>query len=127
MMEEEEVDSQKLINKVKEYVQVRSELSMLHAVDKGSQLFAGLLTDGLVLILSVLAGFFGSLALGFYLSECIGNTYAGFLIVAGIYLIAALILNSIKEKHLEKRIVNATIAKFFKDRNEDQNENKDSK
>lgn len=127
MMEEEEVDSQKLINKVKEYVQVRSELSILHTVDKGSQLFAGLLTDGLVLILSVLAGFFGSLALGFYLSECIGNTYAGFLIVAGIYLIAALILNAIKEKYLEKRIANAAIAKFFKVRNEEHNGNKDSK
>ena len=127
MMEKEEVDSQKLINKVKEYVHVRSELSILHAVDKGSQLFAGLLTDGLVLILSVLAGLFGSLALGFYLSELIGNTYAGFLIVAGFYLLTALILNSIKEKYMEKRITNAAIAKFFKDRNEEQNGNKDSK
>lgn len=126
MMEEEEIDSQKLISKVKEYVKVRSELSVLSAVDKGSQLFAGLLTDGLVLILSILAGFFASLALGFYLSEIIGNTYAGFLIVAGLYLLIALILNSIKEKYLEKRIINAAIAKFFKVRNKEQNGNKDS-
>jgi len=123
MMEEEEVDPQKLIDKVKEYVKVRSELSMLHAVDKGTQLFANLLTDGLVLILIVLAGLFGSLALGFYLSELIGNTYVGFLIVAGIYLLAALILNSIKDKYLEKRIINVVIAKFFKDRNQEKDEN----
>lgn len=123
MMEEEEVDPQKLIDKVKEYVKVRSELSMLNAVDKGTQLFANLFTDGLVLILIVLAGLFGSLALGFYLSELIGNTYVGFLIVAGIYLLAALILNSIKDKYLEKRIINAVIAKFFKDRNQEKDEN----
>lgn len=123
MMEEEEVDPQKLIDKVKEYVKVRSELSMLNAVDKGTQLFANLFTDGLVLILIVLAGLFGSLALGFYLSELIGNTYIGFLIVAGIYLLAALILNSIKDKYLEKRIINAVIAKFFKDRNQEKDEN----
>ena len=123
MMEEEEVDPQKLIDKVKEYVKVRSELSILSAVDKGTQLFANLLTDGLVLILIVLAGLFGSLALGFYLSELIGHSYAGFLIVAGIYLLAALILNSIKDKYLEKRIINTVIVKFFKDRNEVKNEN----
>ncbi|OYX93779.1 MAG: hypothetical protein B7Y76_11380, partial [Sphingobacteriia bacterium 35-40-5] len=81
----------------------------------------------LVLVLTVLAFLFGSLALGFYLSEVLNNTYGGFLIVAGIYLLGAVILNSIKEKYLEKRIINLVIEKFFKDRNEEQHENKDSK
>ncbi len=126
-MEEQEVDPQNIIEKIKEYIHIRTELSVLSAVDKGSQLFAGLLTDGLVLILMVLAGLFGSFALGFYLSEVLNNTYGGFLIVAGIYLILALVLNSIKEKYLEKQIINMVIKKFFKDRNGEQNENKDSK
>ena len=126
-MEEPEVDPQIIIEKVKEYIQVRTELTVLSAVAKGSQLFAGLLIAGLVLILTVLAGLFGSFALGFYLSEVLNNTYGGFLIVAGLYLLGAIILNSIKEKYLEKRIVNIVIEKIFKDRNEDQHENKDSK
>ena len=115
-MEEQDIDPEKLVEKVKEYVHVRKELTILNAVDKGSQLFAGLITDGLVLILAVLAFLFASLALGFFLSEVLGNSYAGFLIVAGIYLLAALILNSIKEKYLEKRIINVIIEKFFRDR-----------
>lgn len=126
-MEEQEVDPQNIIERIKEYIHVRTELSVLSAVDKGSQLFAGLLTDGLVLVLTVLAFLFGSFALGFYLSEVLNNTYGGFLIVAGIYLLGAIILNSIKEKYLEKRIINLVIEKFFKDRNGEQNENKDSK
>ncbi|MFZ4101136.1 MAG: phage holin family protein [Sphingobacterium thalpophilum] len=126
-MEEPEVDPQIIIEKVKEYIQVRTELTVLSAVAKGSQLFAGLLIAGLVLILTVLAGLFGSFALGFYLSEVLNNTYGGFLIVAGLYLLGAIILNSIKEKYLEKRIINIVIEKIFKDRNEDQHENKDSK
>ena len=126
-MEEPEVDPQIIIEKVKEYIQVRTELTVLSAVDKGSQLFAGLLIAGLVLILTVLAGLFGSFALGFYLSEVLNNTYGGFLIVAGLYLLGAIILNSIKAKFLEKRIINLVIEKIFKDRNEDQHENKDSK
>jgi hypothetical protein len=126
-MEEPEVDPQIIIEKVKEYIQVRTELTVLSAVDKGSQLFAGLLIGGLILILTVLAGLFGSFALGFYLSEVLNNTYGGFLIVAGLYLLGAIILNSIKAKFLEKRIINLVIEKIFKDRNEDQHENKDSK
>jgi hypothetical protein len=126
-MEEPEVDPQIIIEKVKEYIQVRTELTVLSAVDKGSQLFAGLLIGCLILILTVLAGLFGSFALGFYLSEVLNNTYGGFLIVAGLYLLGAIILNSIKAKYLEKRIINLVIEKIFKDRNEDQHENKDSK
>ena len=126
-MEEPEVDPQNIIEKVKEYIHVRTELSVLSAVDKGSQLFAGLLIGCLILILTVLAGLFGSFALGFYLSEVLNNTYGGFLIVAGLYLLGAIILNSIKAKYLEKRIINLVIEKIFKDRNEDQHENKDSK
>ena len=126
-MEEPDVDPQIIIEKVKEYIQVRTELTVLSAVDKGSQLFAGLLIGGLILILTVLAGLFGSFALGFYLSEVLNNTYGGFLIVAGLYLLGAIILNSIKAKFLEKRIINLVIEKIFKDRNEDQHENKDSK
>ena len=126
-MEEPEVDPQIIIEKVKEYIQVRTELTVLSAVDKGSQLFAGLLIGCLILILTVLAGLFGSFALGFYLSEVLNNTYGGFLIVAGLYLLGAIILNSIKAKFLEKRIINLVIEKIFKDRNEDQHENKDSK
>ena len=126
-MEEQEVDPQNIIEKIKEYIHVRTELSVLSAVDKRSQLFASLLTDGLVLVLTVLAFLFGSLALGFYLSEVLNNTYGGFLIVAGIYLLGAVILNSIKEKYLEKRIINLVIEKFFRDRNVEKHENKDSK
>lgn len=115
-MEEEEFEQQKLIEKVTEYVKVRKELALLKTVDKGSQLFANLLTDGLVLILAVLAVLFGSFALGFYLSDVLQNSYGGFLIVAGIYLLAALILNSFKDKYLEKKIINIIIEKIFRDR-----------
>ncbi|MDP3467187.1 MAG: phage holin family protein [Daejeonella sp.] len=125
-MEEQEVDPQNIIEKIKEYIHVRTELSVLSAVDKGSQLFANLLTDGLVLVFTILAGLFGSFALGFYLSEVLNNTYGGFLIVAGIYLIGAVLLNSIKDRFLEKRIINLMIKKFFKVRNVEQHENKDS-
>lgn len=122
-MEDQEHDSASLIEKVKEYASVRKELAILSAVEKGSQLFANLLTDGLVLLFLVLAALFGSFALGFYLSELIGNSYAGFFIVTGLYLLLALVLYLVKDKYVEKKIINSIIGKFFKDRKDNGNEN----
>ncbi|WP_395805676.1 phage holin family protein [Daejeonella sp.] len=113
---EEEFEHQKLIEKVSDYVNVRKELTLLKTVDKGSQIFANFLSDILVLVFAILAFLFGSFALSFYLSEILGNSYSGFLIVAGFYLLVAIILNSIKDKYLEKKIMNVIIAKFFRDR-----------
>ena len=52
---EEEFEQQKIVEKVTEYIKVRTELTVLKTVDKGSQLFANLLANGLVLILTILA------------------------------------------------------------------------
>lgn len=117
-MEDKELDAQEIVGKVKDYVEVRKELAILSAVEKGSRLFANFLTDGLVLLFGVLAILFGSLALGFYLSELLGNSYSGFLIVTGFYFLVAIIIYAVKDKHMEKHIMNAVIKKFFKDRKE---------
>ncbi len=115
-MEDKALDAQEIAEKVKDYVEVRKELAILSAVEKGSRLFANLVTDSLVVLFAVFAILFGSLALGFYLSELIGNSYAGFLIVTGFYFLVAIIIYALKDNHIEKHIVNAVIQKFFKDR-----------
>ena len=125
-MEDKEVESQGITDRIKEYAQIRKELAILTAVEKGSRLFANLITDGLVVLFAVPTFSFGSLALGFYLSEVLGNTYAGFLIITGFYLLVALIVYFTKDKYMEKAIINKIIAKFFKERNEDKDENKNS-
>ena len=117
-MEEKELDAREIIAKVKEYVDVRKEIAILSAVDKGSQLFANLVTDGLVLLFGVLGILFGSLAAGFYLSEVFGNSYAGFLIVTGFYFLLAIVFYAIKDKYVEKHIINAAIKKFFGNKHE---------
>lgn len=115
-MEDQKLDTQEIIGKVKEYIEVRKELAFLSAVEKGSQLFANLITDGLVVFFGMLAILFGSFTLGFYLSELIGNSYAGFLIVTGFYLLLAIIIYSVKDRFIEKRIVNGMIKKVFTNR-----------
>jgi uncharacterized membrane protein YbhN (UPF0104 family) len=119
-MEDQKLDGQMIGDKVREYFQIQKELALLTAAEKGSQLFANLITTVLVVLFGILGLFFGSLALCFYLSELIGNSYAGFLIVTGIYLLLAIIIYAIKDKYLEKHIINAAIKKIFSDRNKNQ-------
>lgn len=121
-MEDQELDARNIVGKVRNYVDLRKELVILSAVKKGSQLIANLLTDGLVMLFGVLTILFGSLALGFYLSELIGNTYSGFFIVTGFYLLFAILIYALKDKYMEKHIINAVIKKFLRDRKEDNNE-----
>lgn len=111
---EEGLEHQKLIEKVSEYVKVRKELAILKTVDKGSEVAASLISNVLILLFAVLAFLFGSFALGFYLSEILANSYSGFLIVGGFYLLIAIILNIVKDSYLEKKFMNLIIAKFFR-------------
>ncbi len=122
-MKEQEKDEPGLIDRIKEYAQVQKELIMLTAADKASELFANLVTNIVFGICCLFALIIGSFACGFMISEKMGNTYSGFFIVAGFYLLIALIVAFTKNKYLEKPIANAVIKKVFKERNEDIYEN----
>lgn len=114
-----------LITKLKEYAQIRKDLALLTLTEKGSHAVASLLSGSILVLLGLLVFFFGSLALGFFLSEMIGNTYAGFFIIAGFYLLLGIIIYLIKDKHIEKPIINRIIKKVFKERNEEVYEKQD--
>lgn len=107
-----------LISKLKEYAQIRKDLALMMIADKASHSIASIVSGGILVFLALLIFFFGSMALGFYLSEVIGNTYAGFLIITGFYLLLAILVFVLKEKHIEKPLINKVIKKVFKERNE---------
>ncbi|WP_026902705.1 phage holin family protein [Pedobacter glucosidilyticus] len=110
---------EELIEKIKEHLHTRMKLAKLTLVEKGVLLFANLITDGLVIIFLVLAFLFVSLAFGFYISELLGNSYGGFFLVSLFYFLIAVIVYAIKDKYLEKPIVNNMIRKIFKKQEEE--------
>lgn len=106
------------IDKIKDYLNTRMKLGKLTLIEKGVLIFASLITNGFVVIFLVLAFLFASLGLSLYLSALLNNTFAGFFIVAFVYFLVALIAYLIKDKFIEKKIVNAMIKKVFKDEEE---------
>lgn len=107
-----------LITNIKEYVNIRKDLAYLTIAEKASGAAAGIAVGSILGILGFFVILFANLALGFYLSEIIGNTYAGFLILTGLYLIISLIVFFTKDKLIKKPIENGVIKSLFKDRNE---------
>lgn len=117
-MKEQKEQDKGLITNIKEYANIRKDLAMLTFAEKSSTAAAGIAAGGVMAILGLFVFFFGSLTLGFYLSEVMGNTYSGFLVVTGFYLIVTLIVYLTKENMIKKPVETGMIKKIFKERNE---------
>lgn len=124
-MKEQEEQDKGLFTNIKEYANIRKDLAMLTIVEKTSTAAAGAAAGGILAVLGLFVFFFGSLTLGFYLSEVIGNTWSGFLIVTGLYLIVILIVYLSQENMIKKPIETGMIKKIFKERNEGTYEKQD--
>jgi hypothetical protein len=93
---------QDLTDNLKSYLSTNYELIRLQATERASVIGSGMIS-------SLLIGFAGMLFLlcitlvaGFYLSAILGDSYSGFAIVAGFYLIVVFILVIGREKLIER-------------------------
>lgn len=113
MEENKEKDLEELFSDAKVYLETRIEYTKLSAVEKGSKIFADLITNGAVIICFVLAFLFASFTLALYLSDVLESYAAGFGCVAGIYLLLSIIVYLTKDKFIERFLVNLFIRKYF--------------
>lgn len=113
MEDKKEKDIEALLLDAKSYIETRIEYSKLSAVEKGSKIFADLITNAAVIICFALAFIFASFTLALYLSELFGSYTSGFGCVAGIYLLLSVIVFLTKDKYIERVLVNLFIRKYF--------------
>lgn len=113
MEENKEKDLEEIFSDAREYIDTRIEYTKLSAVEKGSKIFADLITSGAVVVSFILAFLFASFTLALYLSEVLGSYARGFGCVAGIYLLLSVIVYLTKDKYIEKILVNLFIKRYF--------------
>lgn len=77
---------------LKDYLSTNYELIKLQVTERTSVIGSVLLSTLIITIIGLLFFFALSLGVSFYLSALIGDTFSGFLIVAGFYLLIGLIL-----------------------------------
>lgn len=112
-MEEKKNTPPPIIDQLKEYADTQIKLAKYEAMDQGSRLAANFAVDLIIGVCFVMAFFFLSMALAFVISRLLGSYWAGFGVMAGVYLIIALIIYSRKGK-LGPPLANMFIRNFFK-------------
>ncbi len=103
---------EELADTIKDYVNTRIESAKLSAAGKISAVLANVLAAIAVAFVFFFFIIFAGIALSFGLGEWIGKTWAGFLIVAGLYGLAGVIIWSARGKLIRLPIMNALLRQF---------------
>jgi hypothetical protein len=102
-----------LIDRAKSYAETRLDLLKLKTIDKSSSLLSLIVSMFIVILIVFFAFIFLSIGLAILLGKCLGELYYGFFILAAIYLIAGLVLFSLRDKLLKTPIANSMIKKLL--------------
>ena len=104
---------EELTANLKRYADTNFELIKLKVAERSSIIGSGLISSLVIGLVGILFVLFISLWAGFYISAILNNSYSGFMIVAGFYLLLALILIIVKKQLLEKPLRDRIIRKLF--------------
>ncbi|MFM6924489.1 MAG: phage holin family protein [Ferruginibacter sp.] len=110
---------EELADNIKQYVNNRVDAVKLTAAEKSSAIIANLIAGLIVATVFMFFIVFASIALSLLLGNWIGSTWAGFLIVAGLYLLTGMIVWTAREKIIRLPIMNALIKQLFGEEDEE--------
>ncbi|CAN5812554.1 hypothetical protein BH11BAC4_BH11BAC4_10230 [soil metagenome] len=103
-----------LFEKTGDYLETRIDLYKLKAVDTSSDIISSFISKLVVLFVFAISIIIINIGIALLLGELLGKSYYGFFIVAGFYLIAGLIFNSMRSKWFKAPIADSLIKKFLK-------------
>ena len=111
----EQTTIENLSDHLKQYINTNYELIKLEAVANVSATASSVISYFLVGLVGSLFLFFMSIGVGFYISFCRGDTYSGFVIVAGFYFLLTVILLIARKKGISNTIRDKIIRKIIGD------------
>lgn len=106
---------------LKEYVETSITLYKHQATQKGAEVASAAIINLLIAFFIGSALLFGSIACSLYLSELLGHSYAGFLIMTGFYALLGFVIILTKDKWLKNRLIDGFIKSIYKDQHENKN------
>ena len=109
---------EEITESLKQYVNINIEILKLEATERTSEIGSSLIGSLAVGITAFLFIMSLSIGIGFYLSALMGDSYSGFLIIAGFYFILALIVLIGRKKYLENPLRDKIIRKILDKRTE---------
>lgn len=114
-LENEKTHAENIVAHTKDYINTKIDILKLTAVDKGSNAIS---SAAVYIGLAVISFFFLimlSIGAALAISDALDKSYAGFLIIAGFYLLLGVLLFVMQDKWVKTPIVNAIIKSIFKE------------
>lgn len=112
-----------LYEKAKDYAEINVELIKMHAIDKTADVVSSIMSRLVLLVSFTMFLLFVNISLSLYLGELLGETYWGFLIVSGVYLLITIIVSASRNKFIKVPITNLVIAKLLQTKSKSNNTN----
>ncbi|GAB2824369.1 phage holin family protein [Ferruginibacter profundus] len=112
-MEKAFAKAEELAGTIKEYVNTTIESAKLNAAEKSSAIIANTMAGAIAAVVFILFIVFAGIALALGLGEWLQKIWAGFLIVAALYLLLGILVWNAREKLLRLPIMNAFIKQLF--------------
>jgi hypothetical protein len=102
-----------LTDHVGDYLETMYKLTVLNATDKASGIASASITGVVVFILTIFAVLFASVGLGWWLGEKLDSMLAGFVIVAGVYILLIFVILAFHKNHIFPLLRNFIIKKIY--------------
>lgn len=118
-MEKAFAKAEELAFNLKEYLHTKIESVKLSMAEKTSVVIANIIAKIVVALVFVFFLVFASIALSLVLGAWVGKTWAGFLIVAGFYLVTGIIIWLAREQIIRLPVMNALLKQMSKNDEED--------
>ena len=103
-----------LFERAENYSKTTIKLLKLHAVDKTAEIVSSLFSMLLVAMTVVLSIIIVSIGLALWIGKELGDTYYGFFIIGGIYMLVAVIFRIFREQLLKYPVSNSIIKQMMK-------------
>jgi hypothetical protein len=103
-----------LIDKSKDYLETKIELTKLKTIDKSADVLSTVVVMVSMIFFLSLFVLFVSIALALMIGKMLGDVYYGFFIMGGFYAIILLMIYLKREKWIKTPIANGLINKMLK-------------
>ncbi len=102
-----------LKDNVKDYIETRIDIMKLQAINKGAPVISGAITGIAVAFLGIFIIMFLSFSAAYAISDATDKPFLGFLIVAGFYILLAVLVIVLKDKLLTMPIIHSMLDKVY--------------
>jgi hypothetical protein len=113
--ENEKTHVENLVTHTKDYINTKIDILKLSAVDKGSNVISSAAVYAGLAVVSFFFLLLLSIGAALAISDALDSSYAGFLIVAGFYLLLGVLLFVMQDKWVKTPIINSIIKSFFRE------------